>query len=175
MSTKQLHQVVSSGRARGALKNLGVTRPGQLGNLNLSTLIEEKGIGVATVNEIQAFLDEQGPNPRREADAVENAQFEENMDPVTIGSPNPRQAIIVMPGDRVQLKNGANRIIPGVIIQCESGVGHLTAKMWFTRKYERDTVAVEEALKRREPWRLDAVEWLKNRKRHGLDYSVLPD
>jgi hypothetical protein len=127
------------------------------------------GVGEVTIEEIRTL------GVRQEA-VIKDARIEESMNPIHIQSPFSRYCLQVLPGDVRRNPNGrGQQIVRPIYIVCQDGRGMLTAKMWYARKYERDMRRVQDAEVNKEPWRIEAYNWLKERKSYRRDFRVLSD
>lgn len=164
-----LKEVLSSPKNVDLLKKNGVETVGQAKQKSIQDLIR-MGIGEVTVDEIRGLGVKEGS--RESADS----KIEETAANIVINSPHARFCLQIMPGDVVRNPNGrGHRVVKPIYIACESGKGILTRKMWFRRKYMRDEQRVQQAERDNEPWRVEAYEWLKERKGFKRTFRVLSD
>lgn len=163
-------EVLTSKKAVALLKSKGVLTVGDVKRLSMPELVE-LGLGEVTIAEIRAFA---SPAARREGDEDE---IEEGPQPVFIRSPHSGFSLQVLPGDGIRNESGRGvRPVKPIYLVCSQGQGRMTREMWFMRKFKRDRVAVDAAIAANEPWRKDAVAWLKARKAHkSKDFVVMTD
>lgn len=162
-------EVLSSKKAVALLKGQGILTVGDVKKKSMPELLD-LGLGEVTISEIVAVA-----NPPAKRDTSKD-EVEEGPQPIHIRSPYGGYSLQVLPGDAIKNESGRGvRPVKPIYLVCYMGQGKMTQDMWFMRKYKRDKVAADAAKANNEPWRKDAVAWLRGRKAHGTDFQVMTD
>lgn len=164
-----IEEIVASKKNVTILNTNGVLTVGDAKKKSIKEMAEW-GVGEVSLNEITAAC-----NPPKMP--VKSDEVEEGPNPIHIRSPYQGFSLQILPGDAIRNESGRGvRPVKPIYLVCYRGEGKLTADMWFTRKYKRDRVAVDKAIQGGEPWRKEAVEWLRARKAHqSKDFVILTD
>lgn len=164
--------VLSSPKNAGKLIKAGYETVGDLKTARMSEFME-LGIGQVTLEEIQNVCGDPAPEEPEPEPVIE-----ENTNPIHIMSPHPGFSLQIVPGDVDRGPHGRSmRPIQPVYCVCQDGRGKVTQKMWFMRLFGREnSIAIDEAVEKDTPWRVDCFNWLKGRKafRDG-DFRIMSD
>ena len=165
----KLTDILDSPRAGAALKKAGFVTVEDLGNATMAALQKINGVGQRTVEQLKALDAAATPNP-------DDAEVEEGPHAIHLRSKREKYVIWVLRGDRIvdQLR-GSTKVVPPLLIQFEGGRGTLSRETYLKRKYFRDEKAIQAHLDAGKPWRQEAVEWLRSRRKHGIEYFVMTD
>jgi len=167
-ATTKLTDVLDSPRAAKVLERAGFKTVGDLEGVALEALAGLNGVGQRTLEQIQTVHTEPEPESFGET--------EEGPHDVHLLSPRERYVIWVLRGDRVvDPQMGTSRVMPPVLIEFRKGRGKITRETYLTRKYVRDEHKIREHIEAGKPWRVECVEWLRSRTKHGVEYTVMSD
>lgn len=151
---KRIADLLTSKKAIKALASAGYTTTDDLVGVAQADLISIKGVGDVTLQRLQNAL---APAPAIEPEIDE---WEESDEPIHLDGPNDSLAIRITHAD--EIRDGKRvRVINPHFLEFENGHARLTKKLYLLAKYLGDKSAAREALMRNEPWRLDAIEWLR--------------
>jgi len=159
--------VIESPRAAKALEEAGYAKVGDLDGVSYSELGSVKGVGERTLERIRELRTDLPEEPT-------NTKVEEGMHPIHLHSPSNGFCLHLLPGDRLGDKFGYRLVTP-VFIEFSDGRGRMTAELWFTRKYRRDMVKVQDAIANEEPWRVEAHKWLASRRSCNSAFFIMTD
>jgi len=153
MSTA-IKDVVSSPRGQAALHRAGYRTLEECELATLDELATIKGVGEVTLGELQSALDL--PTP-----VVEEAVIEEGSHPIHLDSPYGLHIRITEGteeriGRRIKVHNP-------IFLQFDGGRAQLTRELYFEYKYFGDRPSARNAVKNKEPWRVEAAAWLKDK------------
>jgi hypothetical protein len=167
MSTA-LRDIVASPRAQAALKDAGYVTIDDLTGVPVSTLAAIKGVGQVTLKALEgaAFAPDE---PQVEA------VWEEGQHPIHLESPYQNLAIRITDSE-THMEGKRMRVVNPIFLRFENGEGRLTRDQYMLAKYRGDKSRAKAALNADEPWRIDAVEWLKAKPSHRAgNFIVLTD
>ena len=165
-----IKDVVDSPRAIKALADAGYQTLEDVEGVSIEELSRLKGVGDVTV----AALRKAGELPE-DAPIDEDAAWDEGPHPIVIESPRDNLAIRVT---RASEKQVGRRWVPinPIFLRLENGVGRLTRELYLLAKHNGDKRAAKAELSTSEPWRLDAIEWLKAKPSYKTrEFIILTD
>lgn len=166
-----ISEVLKSPRAIGALQRAGLTTVGDIRRKAISELGKLTGVGEFTLEQIRGLQVEDVPETPEDI-----TQVEESDEPIQLMSPYPSFGFTLLPAGRFSDGSGRGYTTQRPLtVRFADGRGELTKEQYLTMKYRRDEKAVLGAKQAKEPWRREAVEWLKTRRQHGLGYHVMTD
>jgi hypothetical protein len=155
MSTA-IASIVESPRAVKALEDAGYKTVEDLEGTAMSDLAGIKGVGQVTLETIRKQFESPVEEP------VVEDEWEEGPHAIRLDSPYNNLALRITYGGTEQMGNRARPILP-VFLRFEGGTASLTRKLYMLAKYQGNKVRARQALNDNEPWRVEAVEWLKNK------------
>lgn len=166
-----ISEVLKSPRAIGALNRAGVMTVGDIRRKAITELGKLVGVGEFTLEQIRGLQGEDVP-----AAPDDFTQVEESDEPVQLMSPYPSFGFTLLPACRFADGSGRGYTTQRpLVVRFSDGRGELTKEQYLLMKYRRDEKAVILAKQNKEPWRREAVEWLKTRRQHGVGYHVMTD
>lgn len=163
-----LADVLTSPKNIALLAKNGVNTVGDAKKLTITDIVK-MGVGDVTTAEIRDL------GVKQAAESADS-KIEESMNDIQIISDSSEFCLQVLPGDMVPNPNGKGRqILRPLYVTCVNGKGRLSAKMWYTRIYNRNRQEVDAALAAHRPWRIAAYEWLQRSKSFKNKFRVLSD
>lgn len=167
-----LGEVLKSPRAIGALAKAGFATVGDVRKRAVAELSKIVGVGEFTLEQIRGL--QGSATPAAEPD--DPTKVEESDAPVQLMSPYPSFAFTLLPAGRFADGSGRGYTTQRpLVVRFSDGRGELTRDQYLLMKYRRDEKAVLASKQNKEPWRREAVEWLKARRQHGVGYHVMTD
>jgi hypothetical protein len=153
-----IKEVVASARAIKALADAGYENVEDLEGVSLETLSQVRGVGQVT---LQSLVRQLNKADVELAEEEEYGDWEEGPQPIHIDSPydlaiRVHEAGETRIGNRVKIHNPK-------FLRCKNGRARLTREIYLLAKYQGDKPGAAEELKTDTPWRLDAIEWLKDK------------
>lgn len=153
-----------------ALHSRGILTVADLKVRTLDEIRAIPGVGEHTLQQITALA--VCPAGTR-TDA--NADLAESNRPILLRSKYKLFCLQILPGDAIPMGAKGLRQIPPVVVAFQGGLGQITQRAWFVRKYKRDEKEIAEAIKRDEPWRVEAGRYLRTRNGFRRDFFIMSD
>ena len=163
---RNLSEIIESPRAIKALERAGYKTVKDLDGVPMKELLVIKGVGQRTIELIEKIGLEQP--------AEEDPDFDEGPHPINLLSPHGRYGLIMLHGDEI-VSGRSRRVVPPLAIEFMDGRAQLKREKWFLFKFNRDKVEAEKAAAEEQPWRLDAIAWLKARANYNRTFHIMSD
>lgn len=168
MSTS-IKNVVASPRAAAVLESAGYNELADLDGIPMERIAELKGVGQATINALEKAANF-APTPQES-----EPEWEEGPHPIHLDSPRDSLAIRITHASTAH-EGQRVRVINPIFLRFSGGEASLTRELFMLGKYRGDKIRAKKALNDKEPWRVEAVEWLKGKPSYKCgDFIILTD